>query len=65
MKITQVPTLYELEDLEGATMADWKESPEHVLKIVDKQLAKHGLEVELFDDPGEDVFIWRIVPIYR
>lgn len=45
---------------EGIACVDWKASPDEIFEEFDKQLAKHGLEIEMIDD-GMDEYTWRIV----
>jgi hypothetical protein len=41
---------------------DWKEGPEDVLKCVDDELKRFGLEVVMWDYPG-DAYCWMIARI--
>jgi hypothetical protein len=43
----------------GVEMADWKEDPEAVLRIVDEQLKEFGLEVVMYD-MHSDTYCWKI-----
>jgi hypothetical protein len=36
--------------------ADWKESPESILKTVDQLLKEHGLEIRIYDAKADSVF---------
>ena len=43
----------------AAQMADYQAPPEAVLELVDSQLAAFGLEVVMYEAPGDNI-IWRI-----
>lgn len=45
----------------NVNMSDWRANPASVLKDVDKELAKHGLEVVMYKFEG-DSYVWTIGP---
>lgn len=49
----------ELEEIKSLMIVDWKDTPEEVLKAVDKQLREFGLEV-VMDSGGNDSYGWVI-----
>jgi len=45
----------------GVRQVDWSDSPEAVLRAVNSQLSKHGLQVVLIE-AGDDSYEWFIAP---
>lgn len=46
---------------DNVNMSDWREKPDSVLKDVDRELKKHGLEIIMYNVQA-DSYMWTIGP---